>query len=204
MATTPIGLNRISGLSFVNMCGFGYDNKIDDYKVVRIAVPYNIADIMVSQVDVYTLVSVSWRMVKDTPYEIIGRSPEEVFDKIPYLVTFEEFEHKRVDTLEGSLCMLCSSAVGFEVWMMSEYGFGDFGTKLYSIFWLLLPKIVDIVPSFLHLRRIQSLRNGEFLLEIQLSSYYAGLSFYDPKHEKARVMIINQDTICQKCVFGVT
>ncbi|XP_026433801.1 F-box protein At3g17710-like [Papaver somniferum] len=74
MATTPTGCNRTSGLSFANRCGFGYDSKIDDYKVVRLAVPSNTDDTMASQVDVYILGSDSWRKIEDTPYKITDSS----------------------------------------------------------------------------------------------------------------------------------
>ncbi|XP_026400331.1 F-box/kelch-repeat protein At3g06240-like [Papaver somniferum] len=214
--------NRKYSGSITCRYAFGYDPKINNYKVVRIVCPSN-ADTMVSEVEIYTLGSNSWRTIRDTPYNILGRLPgvfmngvihwlsnplpsrsnskfshvllsfnmsEEVFLEIPYPVIFEKFEHVSLDAFKGLLCMLCChSNVGFEIWVMSDYGVTDSWTKLYTIARL---KLFDTVAFFRQLRRIQSVRNGEIiLLEIQIDYAYAALVFYDPKHEKARVMEID-------------
>ncbi|XP_026449045.1 F-box protein CPR1-like [Papaver somniferum] len=121
---------------------------------------------------------------------------EETFSEVPQLEIFDDnkkFEHKRVAIVEGYLSMLCShSNLGFEVWVMSDYGVRDSWTTRYTISRFK----IDVILSFRYIRRIQSLKNGEMLLEIELDeankyAKYSALVFYDPKHEKSRLVDID-------------
>ncbi|XP_026442781.1 F-box protein CPR1-like [Papaver somniferum] len=111
---------------------------------------------------------------------------EEVFSELPLLEIFNDnhkFEHKRMDVLDGFLCMLCShSRVGFEVWMMTRYGVRDSWTKHYAI----SQSKIDMIPSFRYLRRLHSLKDGEILLEVLLDTWK-----YDPNRERARLLKID-------------
>ncbi|XP_026396511.1 F-box protein CPR1-like [Papaver somniferum] len=215
---TPVGFKTISNR--VDRHGFGYDQESNDYKLVTITSPCS-QKITVSEVDVYTLSSHSWKRIDHIPYKIMGEPPgvfvngalhwlakprpitsknkfsqvilsfnmaKEVFTEIPHLEYFDDgnkFKHKCIDVLEGYLAMLCSnSKVGFEVWVMNDYGIRESWTKRYNIS---LMK-VDFIPSFWYLRRIHSLKNGEILLEIQLDDKYkyAAMFFYDPKCKRVR------------------
>lgn len=81
--------------------------------------------------------------------------------------------------------MLCGhSSVGFEVWVMEDYGVRDSWTKCYNIS---RSKFDGVISSFRHIRRIQSLKNGAMLLEIEFEGEFCkctALIFYDQKQER--------------------
>ncbi|XP_026451035.1 cytochrome P450 710A1-like [Papaver somniferum] len=62
--------------------------------------------------------------------------------------------YRRISVLGGCLCLLLSNSIGFEVWVMKDYGNKDSWTKVYFISKLKLPK---------KLTRIECLKTGELL-----------------------------------------
>ncbi|XP_026410024.1 F-box/kelch-repeat protein At3g06240-like [Papaver somniferum] len=83
---------------------------------------------------------------------------------------WEKFDYKFVGVVGERLCMLCSvSKVGFEVWVMNDYGIKESWTKLFQI--------DQVTRPLNYLRNIVDLGNGEILLDDEKSNNFI---LYDP------------------------
>lgn len=197
-------------------CGFGYDCGIEDYKVVAIVHDknsnYSDVEVYTLGLDTWRMSSsIPYRLAKGGPAGVFFNGAlnwlaqscsgtklqvllsfdmkDEIFVEIHQPENLDKFNYKFVGVLGGCLSMLCSvGKVGFEVWVMQDYGVKESWTTLFKIDQLMS---VDI-PSFHYLRRIVSLKNGEILLEIRLDGEQDDTTFivYDQKREKARVVKI--------------
>ncbi|XP_058214314.1 F-box/kelch-repeat protein At3g23880-like [Rhododendron vialii] len=160
--------------------GLGYDESIDDYKVVG----FFCSSICFCEVQVmvYTLRSDSWRRIGDFPprcfpqgvgtfvngalHWIVGNESN---DNIVSLDLAKEtygevlepeygygYLHEMLDVLNGCLCMVRYCNACADVWIMKEYGIRESWTKLV------------VIPYTSHpIERLCILKNGEFLLRIQ-------------------------------------
>lgn len=143
--------------------GFGFLQKTDDYKLLRL-VQY-ISQPIESDVCVYSMASNSWKRIQDMPYSLIYprkmgvfvdialhwvMTPELVPDSPNYIVGFnlesEDFSvipqpdiidqsfEIDVAALDGCLCMVANYRnTGVDVWIMNKYGMKDSWAKLFSI-----------------------------------------------------------------------
>ncbi|KAI3971283.1 hypothetical protein MKW92_042233 [Papaver armeniacum] len=184
--------------------GFGYDSRIDDYKMIRVV---NFADEDDScEVRVYTLGNDSWKSLGFIPYHLsYGRAPgmlaneaihwianpiesdrkvilafdisSETFQEVPQPESLSEKFHVSVCSFEGLLCLMANNfQVHMDIWVMKEYGTRDSWTKLFTI---LQP--TDI-RSFEYARPLKLFKNGEVLLEKDSQK----MGIYDQKHLRVR------------------
>ncbi|OVA01217.1 Profilin [Macleaya cordata] len=207
--STPIEHPRGSGILHSIRYGFGYDSKIEDYKLVRIADFLAYGHSYDSEVKIYTLGSNSWRRIQDIPYNFTFGSKsgalvngtlhwianrreasrlilsldirDETFREVPRPEYLNDQFHITIGVLGGWLCILDQylDTVGVEVWVMKDYGVRGSWTKLYTI------TLQTVIQSFQYLTLVQSLKNGVILLKDNNA-----LVLYDPKHERAGILKI--------------
>ncbi|XP_026377767.1 F-box protein At3g07870-like [Papaver somniferum] len=107
---------------------------------------------------------------------------QERFQEIPQPdEKLEKFDYKFLGIVGGCLCMLCSVwKVGFEVWVMNDYGVKASWAKSFQI---------DQVMSrpFNYLSSIVDLKNNEILLDDEKTDSFI---LYDPKLKTIRLQSI--------------
>ncbi|XP_026382642.1 F-box/kelch-repeat protein At3g23880-like [Papaver somniferum] len=139
-------------------CGFGYDCGIQDYKVVAIVdnKNTNCSDVEVYTLGLdpwRRSSSIPYRLAKGGPAGVFFNGAlhwlaqscsgtklqvllsfdmkDEIFVEIHQPENLDKFDYKFVGVLGGCLSMLCSvGKVGFEVWVMQDYGVTDSWTTL--------------------------------------------------------------------------
>ncbi|KAG5549738.1 hypothetical protein RHGRI_014888 [Rhododendron griersonianum] len=159
--------------------GFGYDESIDDYKVVRFFSSTRCREVPVK---VYTLRSDSWRRIGDFPhrgfpeglgtfvngslhwivvnesYNIVSLDlAKETYGEVLQPEYGDGYLHDiTLDILNGCLCIVRYRDSCADVWVMKEYGIRESWTKL------------GVVPRFSHpIDRLRILKNGEVLVHTQ-------------------------------------
>ncbi|OVA20843.1 F-box domain [Macleaya cordata] len=201
----PFEINRNIDIAY----GFGYDFKIEDYKLVSIARSGSVD--VASKAKVYTLGSNSWRNVETSfPFNSLNWEASGVLvngvlhwkrsngieSNAPVVIVSFDIADERfqemtlpkclhynsdlvVCAVGGSLCIVANSHKDLNV---DVWVMKDYG-MLES--WTKLFTISQ--QSGIHyLRPIQSFKNGEILFEAELSgSLKSALVSYDPKHERA-------------------
>ncbi|KAI8556175.1 hypothetical protein RHMOL_Rhmol05G0231400 [Rhododendron molle] len=158
------------------MFGFGYDESIDDYKVVRFFSSTGCREV---QVKVYTLRSDSWRRIRDFPlsrfpkglgtfvngslhwivvnesYNIVSLDlAKETYGEVLQPEYGDGYLHDiTLDILNGCLCIVRYRDSCADVWVMKEYGIRESWTML------------GVVPCVSHpIDRLWILKTGEVLL----------------------------------------
>ncbi|XP_026406135.1 F-box protein CPR1-like [Papaver somniferum] len=189
----------------------GYDHKNDDYKFAIGVAPHESRCLIL----IYKLSSNSWKTEKTIPYFFTLMQTAGVlvngdfhwlavvpsrFVVLSLDISDESFNEMQLPdglkeknkdlrmvlgVLEGCLCALVSSYVneikiGYEVWKMLDYGVRESWTKLYVI------AHESIISDNHYFRLVWSSKNGDILL-LSCDS----LVLYDPKHESARELNIN-------------
>lgn len=154
---------RRSSVFSVCVYGFGYDERRDDYVLLRLV--QLVTEPIESEVSIYSLKDNAWRRLKDMPYSLVYPRKMGVFvcghlhwimtrelvsDSANLLVAFdfriEDFKvvdqpegiDNKLDmdlsVLGGCLCLsINGNHMGVHVWIMKEYGLRDSWTKLFSI-----------------------------------------------------------------------
>ncbi|KAF6167325.1 hypothetical protein GIB67_043186 [Kingdonia uniflora] len=205
----PGGNIRHSG--YFPLCGFGYDELTDDYKVVSHGIRMNSR---VSEVSIYALRKDSWSVVKmNFSGEDYGTEHPGIFvsgilhwkvwrhhhtklTKSSFIISLdlrdEKFREVSLPKLEdgmtsgdlgvlgGNLCVQYYSFMnhGFaDVWVMRDYGRVESWTKLFCF-------KSQLLGSLSHIKLLQVLKNGDFLLRI--NGY--DLFMYDAKHQRCKVI----------------
>ncbi|XP_026459523.1 uncharacterized protein LOC113360203 [Papaver somniferum] len=174
--------------------GFGYDRVRDEYKLVTIVTSrYSYDDIMVSRVEVYSLSSNSWRRIDYIPYKIRDELTKSVciHDALHCLANPCPIRSSNKFS-QVLLCFNMAKEVFYELPLLQIFDDDKKFKDNVSIFWKIVYACLVAIIVFV-LRRIQSLKNGEILLEIQLENWFrnAAVIFYDPKHERARIVEID-------------
>ncbi|MCL7025090.1 hypothetical protein MKW94_023129 [Papaver nudicaule] len=183
--------------------GFGYDSKIDDYKLIRMV------DFPVEhrcEVRIYTLGTNSWTDASFLHYRLTHPSIAGVLSNeaihwiatpdgtqgdlviVSYDIRNDTFQQVvgpnslstelalSICGFDGFLCLLGNTHdVQIEVWVMKEYGVTESWTKIVTI------SQPEVILSFLYVRPIKWFKNGQILLEKDQTS----LALYDPKSHKA-------------------
>lgn len=197
------GINIVGDISY----GFGYDSKIDDYKLVRIVgFPGDYG----CEVRVYTLGKNSWTEASFLPFRLCYLRTAGVLsnENIHWVITPPQgglvilsfdIHNETINQVlapkslsnelaisicvfDGFICLLGKTdEVHVEVWVMKEYGVIESWTKIVTI---LQP---DVVQSFWHVRPLKWFKNLQILLEKDESS----LLLYDPESHKARDLTVN-------------
>ncbi|KAH7845776.1 hypothetical protein Vadar_005888 [Vaccinium darrowii] len=167
-------------LCFVQRFGFGYDESIDDYKVVGFFVDdHTRGSESKVKVHAYTLRSNSWRRIGDCPHYLpphaLGTFVNGPFhwihlsaiDESNDIIVSLDWEKETygdgcfdllLGVLNGCLCVLCNYLeVCFDVWVMKEYGIRDSWTKLFVIPYMSHP------PSCPYSAALCILESGEIL-----------------------------------------
>ncbi|MCL7029642.1 hypothetical protein MKW94_029367 [Papaver nudicaule] len=183
---------------------FGYDSKIDNYKMIRTV---NFGDEDDScEVRVYALRKDSWKSVGFIPYHLsYGRAPgvlgneaikwianpvesdrkvilafhisSEMFHELPQTKCLNKEFCVSVFGFKGLLFLLGNNyMVHMDIWAMKEYGVSDSWNKLFRI-----SQPTDI-RSFEYVRPIKLLYNGEVLPEKDNKT----IVIYDLKHLRVR------------------
>ncbi|XP_058203832.1 F-box/kelch-repeat protein At3g23880-like [Rhododendron vialii] len=141
------------------VCGFGYDESIDDYKVVLIF-QAQVNWEYKNTVAVYTSRTDSWRTIGDCPHQVNGSGKfvsgalhwighveikdiivsfdlaKETYGEVsqPDYIHFAN-RYLTMEVLSGCLCMLCDyDGLGVELWVMKEYGIRESWTMLFDIY----------------------------------------------------------------------
>ncbi|XP_026458001.1 F-box/kelch-repeat protein At3g23880-like [Papaver somniferum] len=124
--------------------GFGYDSQTCDYKFVSV---YCHPDRDVSEVEIYSLGSDSWEN-----YHLCN----------PYIIS-----GKHGVFLNGAVH--CVPDTKFEIWEMKDYGVRESWSKVLQISQQeLMPTVTMGIGSCQYIRRVESLKDGEILLEIMV------------------------------------
>ncbi|AES69461.1 putative F-box domain, galactose oxidase/kelch, beta-propeller, F-box associated interaction [Medicago truncatula] len=184
---------------------FGYDHFIDNYKVIVVSTK--------NEVSVYTLGTDYWKRIEDIPYNIFG---EGVFvsgtvnwlasdDSFILSLDVEKESYQQVllpDTendlwilgvLRNCLCILATSNLFLDVWIMNEYGNQESWTKLYSV-----PNMQD--HGLEAYTVLYSSEDDQLLLEFnEMRSDKVKLVVYDSKTGTLNIPEFqnNYDQICQ-------
>ncbi|XP_030471182.2 F-box protein CPR1-like [Syzygium oleosum] len=161
----PYSAVEVRRASVFSVCvyGFGYDDRSDDYVLLRLV--QLVTEPIESEVSIYSLKDNAWRRLRDMPYSLVyprkmgvfacGRlhwimTRELVSDSANLLVAFdfcvEDFKvvdqpevidnklDMDVAVLGGCLCLsINDSHMGVDVWIMKEYGLKESWAKLFSI-----------------------------------------------------------------------
>ncbi|XP_026420482.1 F-box protein CPR1-like [Papaver somniferum] len=203
-------------------CGLGYDSESDDYKFVCIisnltlnqseAKIYSlrsnlwkpiqqISYVLSPQTHKYGVFcngALHW-LSSSSPTALIALHMTDELIRVISPPENPNFEHigdtACIDVLDGCLGMLyCNVDLGFEVWLMKDYGKKESWTKFYSISKLAISLEMG---RFGRLRRIKCLKTGEILLEIYHHSIIGGtreaLVLYDPKNETSKFLKHDKD-----------
>ncbi|XP_026399222.1 uncharacterized protein LOC113295081 [Papaver somniferum] len=159
--------NSRRGLSTLIAYGFGYDSKSDDYKFSSS-----------SSEDLIAL-----HMTDELVRGI--QQPKTNFKKCGYTTC--------IDVVDGCLSMLYSNVnLGFQVWLMEDYGKKESWTKLYNISKLTSPEMGRSGC----LRRIKCLKSGDSLLEVGYNRHgpnRKALLLYDPKKKMSTTLVEDED-----------
>ncbi|KAG5549737.1 hypothetical protein RHGRI_014887 [Rhododendron griersonianum] len=156
--STELPVIKMLNTVFNNKCGIGYDDSIDDYKVVVI-LSAHVDRVIQNRVEVYTLRTDSWRRIGDCPHSLAG-SDSGIFvsgvlhwtsrDSNWIIVSLDlaketygevlQPDYDRVccldlglGVLSGCLCLLRQYDDCADVWVMKDYGIRESWTKLIAI-----------------------------------------------------------------------
>ncbi|XP_026377649.1 F-box protein CPR1-like [Papaver somniferum] len=185
-------------IDFCAIYALAHDDKIDDYKLVKLVNMIEGRDTLVS---IYTLGSNSWKCTQPPCKFNFQRGSGEIISGalhwlvktatntkaiVPFDIANERFEELQppqellgrkelfdsIGEWAESLCLLVNADNSqFDVWVMQEYVVQESWSKCYSI---TLRFLVDN-SSF---RLMWPIKNGKILL-----AYHANLILYDPKRE---------------------
>ncbi|XP_026420483.1 F-box protein At4g22390-like [Papaver somniferum] len=205
-------------------CGLGYDSVSDDYKFVCIisnltlnqseAKIYSLRSNLWKPIQQISYVlspqshkygvfcngALHW-LSSSLPKALIALHMTEELIRVISPPENPNFEHigdtACIDVLDGCLGMLyCNVDLGFEVWLMKDYGKKESWTKFYSISKLAISLEMG---RFGRLRRIKCLKTGEILLEIYHHSMNGGtreaLVLNDPKNETSKFLKHDKDKL---------
>ncbi|KAF6167326.1 hypothetical protein GIB67_043187 [Kingdonia uniflora] len=193
---------------YFSLRGFGYDELSDDYKVISQGIRINSR---VSEVSTYALCKDSWSVVKTNfPNVDYGTEHPGIFvngilhwkvgrhhtklTKCSIIISldlrdekFREVSHPKLEVgitswdlgvLGGNLCVQYYSYMCFaDVWVMRDYGRAESWTKLFCFKY-------QLIRSLSHMKLLQVLKNGDFLLRI--NGY--DLFVYNAKHQRCEVI----------------
>ncbi|KAI8556174.1 hypothetical protein RHMOL_Rhmol05G0231300 [Rhododendron molle] len=177
---------------FSHTCGIGYDDSVDDYKVVVI-LSAHVNTVIQKRVEVYTIRTDSWRRIRDCSHSlkwtdsgifVSGALHWTSWDSYWIIVsldlakeTYGEVLQPNYDrdccldyvlgVLSGCLCVLSQYADCADVWVMKDYGIKESWTKLIVIPYLTPTDVAYSAPLCI-------LKNNEVLVgnRVHLVRYY--------------------------------
>ncbi|KAI3925579.1 hypothetical protein MKW98_001433 [Papaver atlanticum] len=222
---------RVNNCKSYEDYGFGYDEQIEDFKVVHLTEALWEDDLY--DVHLYTLKSKSWTSLYSIKIDCLNYPRMSYMGRWPvngcfhwiaqleqhglFILRFE-FETDEIDSVAlpdfdedaqvslcvsgGSLCCFRNDTKVIGVWELKDNEEEEFWTKLFTIE---LGKHFGFVSSFMPL---QLLKNGMIVLGLLLSDGCLHIVLYDPKHVTFETFAVHDrsakgSSVCVESLFSL-